>query len=108
MAARIFKAARRQLLEVWDFTEQAWGEKQADSYVRGLVDTVNAAHRKRHQWRPVGDATLGEVFFIRYRHHYIFFRELTDGTPGVISILHENMDIPSRLKEDTGADADDE
>ena len=40
------------------------------------------------------------VFFFRHQHHYVFFRELSKGSLGVISILHENMDIPSRLRED--------
>jgi plasmid stabilization system protein ParE len=42
------------------------------------------------------------VYFIRRQHHYIFFRELSSGSLGVINILHENMDIPARLKEDSG------
>ena len=47
------------------------------------------------------DEALIGVFFIRYQHHYLFFRELSDGTLGVISILHENMDIPARLRDDS-------
>ena len=46
------------------------------------------------------DEALPSVFFFRHQHHYIFFRELSDKSLGVISILHENMDIPSRLRED--------
>jgi hypothetical protein len=42
-----------------------------------------------------------KVAVVRSQHHYIFFRELSQGILGVISILHENMDIPSRLKEDS-------
>jgi plasmid stabilization system protein ParE len=100
MAAKIFTAARDRLLEIWDYTERTWGEEQADNYVRGIVDAATRVQRERFRWRSVGDATLSGVFFFRYEHHYIFFRELSDGTLGVISILHENMDIPSRLKED--------
>ena len=46
------------------------------------------------------DEVLPGVFFFRHQHHYVFFRELSKGTLGVISILHENMDLPSRLKQD--------
>ncbi len=101
MAAKIFPAAQEQLFGIWDYTEQTWGEEQADRYVRGLVGAIHTAQDRRHQWRRVPDETLIGIFFIRYQHHYLFFRELSSGTLGVISILHENMDIPARLKEDT-------
>ena len=100
MAARIYPAAKKQILEVWGYPEKTWGEDQANKYVRELVDAINAVVGNRHRWRPVMDEDLPAVFFFRYQHHYVFFRELSKGSLGVISILHENMDIPSRLRED--------
>ncbi len=101
MPAKIYPAARERILDIWAYTEKTWGADQADKYVRGLVGAINAANGERDRWRPVADAALEGVFFIRYQHHFIFFRELSEKIPGVISILHENMDIPSRLKEDS-------
>jgi len=49
--------------------------------------------------RAVTDARLLHVFFIRHRHHYVFFRKLSRNQIGVISVLHENMNLPSRLRE---------
>jgi len=40
------------------------------------------------------------MFYLRYRQHYIFFRVLSKGALGVLSILHEKMDLPARLRED--------
>ena len=101
MAARIFHAAKERLIEIWDYTERTWGEEQADLYVRDLVDAINDAHLVRHTWRPVLDRALVGVFFFRHRYHYIFFRELSPEDLGVIAILHENMNIPARLREDS-------
>lgn len=106
MAARIFTAAQERLLEIWDYTERTWGEEQADKYVRGIVDAANTVQQTRFRWRPVGDAKLPGVFFFRHEHHYVFFRELSDGALGIITILHENMDIPARLKEDAARSED--
>lgn len=100
MATRILPAAKERILEIWDYTERTWGEDQADNYVKGLVEAIDAAEGKRHQWRRVKDDALTGVYFIRYRHHYLFFRELADTTLAVISILHESMDLPARLKAD--------
>jgi plasmid stabilization system protein ParE len=46
------------------------------------------------------DGALQGVYFFRHRHHYVFFRELSKKRLGVISVLHEKMDIPARLRED--------
>ncbi len=100
MAVRILPAARVRMLEIWDYTEKKWGEDQADRYVQGLVAAINDLQGKPRRWRPVRDDALAGVFFFRYRHHYIFFRELSRATLGVINILHENMDFPSHLKVD--------
>lgn len=43
------------------------------------------------------------LYFVRYERHYVFFRELSDDGIGVISILHESMDLPRRLREDLEA-----
>jgi len=101
---KIHRAAQTRLLEIWDYTEQTWGEKQADAYLRSLIAAVTQVQTERHRWRPLRDRTLSGVYFIRHEHHYIFFRELSGGTLGVISILHENMDIPARLREDAASD----
>jgi toxin ParE1/3/4 len=106
MAAKIYRAASERILEVWDYTERTWGEAQADKYVTDLVEAINGAQGKRHQWRRLVDKALNGVYFIRHQHHYVFFRELSSGELGVISILHENMDIPARLREDSERPAD--
>jgi plasmid stabilization system protein ParE len=102
VAARIYRTAKERLLEIWDYTERTWGEEQADKYVRNLIEAINRAYSARHKWRPISDNALIGVYFLRHQHHYIFFRELSSGGLGVINILHESMDIPARLKEDSG------
>ncbi len=100
MSAKIYGAARERILEIWAYTEKKWSEKQADAYVREIVAEIERARDQRHRWRPVLDEALKGVYFIRHRQHYIFFRELAKKRLGVISVLHEKMDIPARLRED--------
>lgn len=99
MPAKIFAAAESRLIEIWDYTLKMWGEDQADTYVHGLVDAINALNANRSLWRPIADKTLAGLWFVRHEHHYIFFRELSGGVVGVITVLHENMDLPARIKE---------
>ena len=100
MPAKIYPAAQERILEIWYYTEKKWSEKQADAYVRELVAEIENVAVQRHRWRPVLDGALQGVYFFRHRHHYVFFRELSKKRLGVISVLHEKMDIPARLRED--------
>lgn len=100
MAARIFAPARTRLLDIWDYTERTWGARQADAYLRGLAKAISQAHTSRSLWRSLADEQLAGIFYFRYRHHLVFFRQLSTGEIGVISVLHESMDLPARLRED--------
>lgn len=100
MAHKILPSANERIIEIWEYTCDKWGEEQADSYITGLFNKLDEIANARHRWNPIDQEVLADVFFAKYRHHFIFFRELSDGRLGVISILHEQMDIPIRLIED--------
>lgn len=91
---------------IWRDTAKLWGEDKADTYIRGLHGHLEKLCITRALWRslPIG-LTLpadikGVINVSRYRRHYLFFRELPSGKIGVMSILHERMDIPARLMEE--------
>ncbi len=100
MNIEILAPAEASIEEIWLFTQAQWGEDQADRYVRDLGQAISNLPRQRHLWRSVDDDVIKDVFFIRFMSHYIFFREFSNHDIAVINVLHESMDIPSRLKED--------
>lgn len=100
MGIRILPSARARIIEIWNYTEAKWGEQQADTYVRELIEAIKRRGATRERWRPVQDPELVGVYFMKYEHHFIFFKSLTGGVVGVITILHETMDIPARVKQD--------
>jgi plasmid stabilization system protein ParE len=94
---------------IWHDTSDRWGEGQADTYIRGLHSHLERLCKSRLVWRKLpqklavpSDVTR-KAFFSRYEHHYVFFRELDNGDLGIMSILHEKMDLPVRLREDLHA-----
>jgi len=103
MAVEIFSAAEERLVQIWKYTESEWGATQADDYLRGLVKAIKDSDRHRKRWKRFSDKSIRGVFYLRYRQHRIFFREFSDGVVGVITILHESMDLSARLKEDSKA-----
>ena len=88
---------------IWRDTVEQWGEDQAAVYIRGLHAYLEKLSRSRMLWRTLpANLTLpaglnGIVHASRYRRHILFFRELPSGKIGVMSILHERVDIPTRL-----------
>ncbi|HEY0124780.1 MAG TPA: type II toxin-antitoxin system RelE/ParE family toxin [Rhizobium sp.] len=91
---------------IWIDTTERWGETQADKYIVGLHAHLLQLSKTKALWRRlppnlVATASIKtSVFLSRYERHYIFFRELPSGKIGVMSILHERMDMPARLRED--------
>ena len=104
MSVEVFPAARERLIAIWQYTAETWGDEQADQYVGDLVAHARVLASRKPFWRPVKEHGFHGVFCSRFRHHHLFFREFTDGGIGVLSILHESMDLPHRLKEDMGAE----
>ena len=102
---RFYPAADARQDEIWHYTVEMWSVEQAEAYIRGLHDHLQKLADKTLFWHtlpprsPVPASLRQGVYFSRYEKHYIFFRELSDGI-GVMSLLHEAMDMPVNLKKD--------
>ena len=90
-------AAERDLAGVWDYTFDTWGADQADRYLEHLEACCEriAAGEAVIQSFPEIDARLGSH---HCEHHYIFFLA-TDDKPIVVAVLHERMDLMTRLQD---------
>ena len=100
MRYRIFKRARQQLIDIWIYTEQKWGDRQSDQYIDGLYKAFKEISEDSHSWRKVRGKKFVGVFFFRYEKHFVFFKQLTSGDVGIISVLHEKMNVPHHLLSD--------
>ena len=105
---RFSPLAEAQLDALWDYGYHRFGELQADSYLEGLFTAVaEVAQNGRYLGLAprlvspdeIADVTDHSVHYIHYTKHYLYLRELSDGTTGVVCILGERMDTPQRLKE---------
>jgi len=92
--------------DIWQYTVDQWGEEQAEKYIIGLHTHLQALAKKQKLWRSLPSGPLVpsdldmEVYFSKYEHHHIFFRTLSKGRIGIMSILHERSNIPVRLRKD--------
>jgi toxin ParE1/3/4 len=97
-----FPAADKRQDAMWTYSYRMWGVAQANAYVRGLHQHLEKLASRQVPWKVVPWICEGEtvVYMSRYARHLIFFRALPDQRIGVMTILHEAMDIPARLAED--------
>lgn len=100
MKVLFYSAANHRQDEIWEYTVKEWGEEKAIRYIEGLHKAFAEVAAGTLVRRHLAHVKLSGTYFTRYGHHFIFFRELPENTIGVISILHENMDLPSRLIDD--------
>ena len=95
---RIVKQAlvERDLIEIWLYTFDEWGEKQADKYLDDLDAAIKLLAeqplicRERTELDP-------PVRIHRAGHHLIVYMVLDDGI-SIVRVLHESMDVDSHLK----------
>jgi plasmid stabilization system protein ParE len=101
-----YPAADKAQDGIWHYTRKTWGEAQAEKYIRGLHNHLQELADRQRIWRPLPNSLIVppdlniDAYFSKYEHHYVFFRELSNEHIGIMSILHEQMDIPVRLSID--------
>jgi toxin ParE1/3/4 len=92
---RLTPAAKSDLLEIWDYTVETWGEKRAEKYLLDIETKLKqlAANPELGRQRP--EISPGYYSF-PIGKHIIFYLQ-----PGnhidIIGILHGKMDINKNL-----------
>lgn len=97
---RIQEAASYRLDEIYRYTYRVWGAKQADRYIEGLFEAFAKIAKHEVASRPVPAEFEVDGFFFRYQKHFVYWRWLTNGNIGIVTILHERMHQINRFKDD--------
>jgi toxin ParE1/3/4 len=91
------RRARADLDEIWDYTAEQWGSRQAEDYIRTIWQACRdvadgaAIGRSADEIRPgYWRFTVGA--------HVLFYRRLDqDAHVEIVRILHRRMDLPRHL-----------
>lgn len=102
MAVRIQQAASHRLDDIYRYTRERWGEAQADRYITGLFDAVARIGTHGVISRPIPAEFGVDGYVFRYEKHFVYWRRLSNGDIGVVTILHERMHQIERFREDFG------
>ncbi|MFN4365348.1 type II toxin-antitoxin system RelE/ParE family toxin [Chryseobacterium hispalense] len=99
MKYRISKEALNDLEKIWLYTFEVWSKEQADHYFNLLMDEIEYLSENPKSGKDYNDIRKG-YFRSRVKSHFIFYKiNLNNKEIEIIRILHQQMDISSRLDE---------
>lgn len=98
----VLKSAAVRLQEIFSYTQENWGDKQANKYIEGLFKQFEQIADRETLWHPIPGEFEVTGFFTRYEKHLIYWKELNSGQIGIVTVLHERMHQIERLSEDFG------
>jgi toxin ParE1/3/4 len=99
---RIQEAVSYRIDEIYRYTRDRWGTQQADRDITGLFNAFDGIADHQTSSRPV-PADFGiEGYFFRFERHFVYWRWLSNGDIGIVTILHERMHQIDHLREDFG------
>lgn len=83
---------------IWEYTCEAWSERQADIYYNLLVAACRDLAQKIRKGKPYPEIGPGILGFKTGRH-IIFYRVGKSENIEVARVLHEEMDLQTRMQE---------
>ncbi len=99
---RVEESVGHRLDEIFRATREAWGDEQAERYIRGMFDRFDTITERRFPWRPVPAQFGVDGFVCRYERHLIYWKLLAGGDVGIVTVLHERMHQIDRFRDDFG------
>lgn len=90
--------AVEDLSGIWEYTYEAWSERQADKYYELLIDTFNSISQKPEIGKAYVEIASG-VQGHAVGKHIVFYRAVDSGQIEILRILHQRMDLKSRMGE---------
>lgn len=100
MAIRAQAAASLRLDEIYRYTRDRWGAEQADLYITELVVAFDQIEVHGVASRPIPAEFAIDGFYFRHAHHFVYWRPLSNGDIGIVTILHERMHQMDRFRND--------
>ncbi len=95
---RISEKAVEDLEYIWTYTLQKWSIEQADRYYNLIINEIEFITKNFMSGKSMDHIKNGYRVTI-VKSHLIFYRKSQDNQVEVIRILHQKMDIETRINE---------
>jgi toxin ParE1/3/4 len=91
--------ASKDIEKIWLYTIENWSQDQADRYYNLIIDEIENIAKDPFSGMDYSEVKKG-YFRSRVKSHYIFYRiNSKKKKVEIIRILHQQMDIDSRLND---------
>jgi len=97
---RIQKAASLRLNEIYRYTFKHWGKQTADRHITGLFEAFGKIESLGVTSRPIPAEFGVHGYFFRFERHFVYWKYLSNGDIGIVSVLHERMHQIARLRQE--------
>lgn len=87
--------AEQDLVNIWLYTWQQWGEAQADFYLDELEKTLMLLAEQPNLGR-LQEEFKPAVHIFYHAHHLLVYQEIKGGIR-VVRVLHKSMDVDAQL-----------
>jgi toxin ParE1/3/4 len=97
MARKLVKdnAAEADLIGLWVYSFENWGEAQADRYLAALENGIRQLGESPRNGKPRDE--LREGYWSKRLEHHVVFYTFTDAELRIRRVLHEVMDVGRHL-----------
>lgn len=85
------------LSTIWNYTFEAWSETQADKYYYMLLDSFQKLADGKIAGKNYTEIQM-DIFGFIAGQHIIFYRRLNNRIE-IVRVLHNRMDLKSRIRE---------
>lgn len=86
------------LTQIWNYTSKKWSEDKADIYYQMLIDNCKELACNPGLGKNYSGVIINLLGFKAGRH-IIFYRKISENEIEITRILHEQMDIANRIKD---------
>jgi toxin ParE1/3/4 len=95
---KISQKAIEDLSAIWEYTYYEWSESQADKYYWMLIDTCNEISDNPDIGKDYS-IIAKDLYGIKSGRHIVFYLRKKNKDIEIIRVLHEQMDLKTRVKE---------
>lgn len=100
MNYRLSRSAEKDLSGIWDYSVRTWGIAQAERYLNQLEVRFSELAVEPSKGRQQAEVHP-DYWCYHEAKHLIFYRPYEGGI-AIARVLHERMDVASRLDDDPG------
>ncbi len=94
---RLLKASDTDLDDIWKYTYETWGIRQASKYLRQLKKRIEALSKNPDL--GLRRNSISEGLYCYHEGRYLIMYRKEEKGIVIIRVLYDRMDVPERIKE---------